>query len=278
MLLSIITVSLNNLHGLKNTVASVFAQRDDNFEYIVIDGGSIDGTRSFIRERHEKFTYWCSEPDRGIYDAMNKGAKIAKGKYLLFLNSGDTLAEPDSVSKLKALLYKADFDILYGAINLVDQDNTLLKFMDYPQQADLTFFSRNSLCHQSTLIKRSTLAEASFYKTEYHLAADWHICLWALKHQKTFKHIDNLIFANYLVGGKSSDSKRLRKEKLQIINQFFPFWASLIEYKNKPLTIWGRIIRKQRLLFSKLDFLERKRQQNAYQQYVNTIQQFLSHQ
>ncbi|MGB8703989.1 MAG: glycosyltransferase, partial [Gillisia sp.] len=91
-LLSIITVNLNNLEGLKRTMQSVFEQTWQEFEYIVIDGGSSDGSKEYIEANSAKIDHWVSEPDKGIYNGMNKGIKVANGEYLLFLNSGDELS------------------------------------------------------------------------------------------------------------------------------------------------------------------------------------------
>ena len=92
MKLSIITVNLNNLEGLKKTYESVVSQTFTDYEWLVIDGGSTDGSREFIEQHQDKFAYWCSEPDKGIYNAMNKGIVRAKGEYLNFMNSGDYFA------------------------------------------------------------------------------------------------------------------------------------------------------------------------------------------
>ena len=95
MKLSIITINFNNKDGLKRTIESVISQKFQEFEWIIIDGGSSDGSKLLIEEvaRNNKklVSYWCSEPDGGIYPAMNKGIDKAKGEYILFLNSGDTL-------------------------------------------------------------------------------------------------------------------------------------------------------------------------------------------
>ena len=88
-LISIITINFNDKIGLQRTFDSVFAQDFNDFEYIVIDGGSNDGSKELIEENTDKISYWISEPDKGIYNAMNKGIKVANGEYLLFLNSGD---------------------------------------------------------------------------------------------------------------------------------------------------------------------------------------------
>lgn len=100
MTLSIITVNLNNLEGLKRTYDSVVSQTFTDYEWLVIDGGSTDGSREFIEQHQDKFAYWCSEPDKGIFNAMNKGIVRAKGEYLNFMNSGDCFACEETVAEV----------------------------------------------------------------------------------------------------------------------------------------------------------------------------------
>ena len=96
-LISIITVNFNDKIGLERTLESVFSQNFRNFEYLVIDGGSNDGSKDLLEKNSEKINYWVSEPDKGIYNAMNKGISFAKGEYLIFLNSGDHLKNENSL-------------------------------------------------------------------------------------------------------------------------------------------------------------------------------------
>ena len=86
MLISIITINYNNVVGLKRTMSSVFEQTYKNIEYIIIDGGSTDGSKAYLQDHNQNIDYWVSEPDKGVYNAMNKGIKIASGEYVLFLN------------------------------------------------------------------------------------------------------------------------------------------------------------------------------------------------
>jgi glycosyltransferase involved in cell wall biosynthesis len=101
--LSIITINYNNRDGLEKTIRSVIDQRFTDFEFIVIDGGSTDGSVDNIRKYENKINYWCSEKDAGIYNAQNKGIKKAKGEYCLFLNSGDFLYNEDVLNKIKKI-------------------------------------------------------------------------------------------------------------------------------------------------------------------------------
>ncbi|MFT4805390.1 MAG: glycosyltransferase involved in cell wall biosynthesis, partial [Psychroserpens sp.] len=100
MKLSIITINFNNAVGLKKTIESVVNQTSNDFEYIVIDGGSNDGSVDVIKEYEAKVSYWVSEVDKGIYHAMNKGILLAKGDYLEFLNSGDILVNETVIQKI----------------------------------------------------------------------------------------------------------------------------------------------------------------------------------
>lgn len=100
MKLSIITVNLNNRDGLKRTIDSVVSQTFTDYEWIVIDGGSNDGSRELIEHYSDHFAYWCSEPDKGIYNAMNKGIAHAKGEWLQFLNSGDVLYSNNTLASV----------------------------------------------------------------------------------------------------------------------------------------------------------------------------------
>ena len=112
--LSIITVNLNNLEGLKKTYESVVCQTFTDYEWLVIDGGSTDGSREFIEQHQNKFAYWCSEPDKGIYNAMNKGIVRAKGEYLNFMNSGDCFVKKETLAGVFGEERKVD--ILYGFV------------------------------------------------------------------------------------------------------------------------------------------------------------------
>ena len=114
MKLSIITVNLNNKDGLQKTINSIIFQTIKNFEWIVIDGGSTDGSKELIEANKNHITYWVSEQDSGIYDAMNKGIKKAKGDYLLFINSGDYLCSNDTVERIISDKNFGKYDIMTG--------------------------------------------------------------------------------------------------------------------------------------------------------------------
>lgn len=147
--ISIITIVLNNKEFLEYTIQSVSTQVFTNYEYIVIDGGSTDGTKELIKNSKGKIDYWVSEPDRGIYDAMNKGAKLAKGEWLIFLNAGDRFANADVLSEIFELKNPETVDFIFGNWYTC----SLLKDPDllYPGTAS---YERGAILHQSVVYKR----------------------------------------------------------------------------------------------------------------------------
>ena len=124
MRLSIITVNYNNCMGLQRTMDSVIAQSFEDYEWLVIDGGSSDGSRELIEQNAEHFTYWVSEPDHGVYHAMNKGIAKAKGDYMCFLNSGDVYADAHVLERV--FDYPLGQDLVFGDW-----------YLQYPDHRDL---------------------------------------------------------------------------------------------------------------------------------------------
>lgn len=180
MHLSIITISLNNAAGLSRTIKSVTNQKDEDFEYIIVDGASSDNSVDIIREAETKRPIsWVSEPDDGIYNAMNKGASMANGDYMLFLNSGDTLTSETVVADIKAS--KMSDDIVIGRINFIDVKGHEHK--DYQrvyERHTLYGFRQSLIPHQATLIRRSTFLLYGPYDERYKIVADWQYCLKAI--------------------------------------------------------------------------------------------------
>lgn len=171
---SIITINFNNVVGLKNTVESVISQSFQGKEYIVIDGGSTDGSAQLIEQYSDRLTYWISEKDAGIYNAMNKGIKAAKGEYLLFLNSGDCFVNEQILEKVQAELTGAE--IIYGNGILITESGELIPH-EMPEALDLVFFSRASLFHPSTFIKRELFDRHGLYNEENRIVSDWEFFL-----------------------------------------------------------------------------------------------------
>lgn len=219
--LTIITINYNNLEGLKRTVESVVNQTWQEFEYIVIDGGSTDGSASYIESQSHNMYYWISEPDKGIYNAMNKGIHVATGDYLLFLNSGDHLND------LKALeenvKYIGEKDIICFNINVIGEHGAFVK--KGPEIMTFSYMYQESLPHQSIFIKKKLFQKIGYYDEDAEVIADWKFFIIALfKYNATYKHIDVVISTFYL-GGISSYGEYSYDRKL-VLDEYFSEYVS----------------------------------------------------
>jgi glycosyltransferase involved in cell wall biosynthesis len=171
---SVITINYNNLNGIKRTVESVINQTFESVDFIIIDGGSTDGSKEYIEKYSEYFDYWLSESDSGVYHAMNKGWKQAKGKYCIFMNSGDIFANPE-------VLYKAylEIDIACGVIYGCHLWGSINGERWNPKK-DFKFreiMTVTPISHQATFIKRSQLEKVGGFKEQYKIIADWGVLI-----------------------------------------------------------------------------------------------------
>ena len=179
-LISIITVAYNAVSTIEETILSVINQTYPNIEYIIIDGGSTDGTIDIINKYEDKITYWISEPDKGIYDAMNKGICMATGDAVGILNSDDFFTTND-VLQLVADTFKLnkEIDAVYGDVHYVNPDN-LQKCVRYYSSK---VFKRNlmklgfMLAHPTFYMKKECFEQYGMYKTDYQIAADFEFLL-----------------------------------------------------------------------------------------------------
>lgn len=215
MKLSIITINYNNKVGLKNTINSILPQTYNNFEYIIIDGGSTDGSVEIIKEFADHITYWVSEPDNGVYHAMNKGIDIAKGEYCIFMNSGDLFYDKNTIESLIPQLDGTD--IILG--NTLESDGTIK-----PYKKDMTFKTlyNGSLSHQSTFIKTSLL-KRYHYDESLKIVADWKFFLQTLILDNcTYKGV-NLFVSIYDVSGITySNMNKFMEERKKVAHSMFP--------------------------------------------------------
>jgi len=218
MKLSIITVNLNNREGLQRTIDSVVSQTFHDFEWIVIDGGSTDGSKELIEQYADHFAYWVSEPDKGIYNAMNKGIRVAKGDYLQFLNSGDCLKDSTTLSDVFSDF--PDGDIIYGdcAVRISD---TELEEIHYKSVFSLKIFLDGSINHQSTFIKRVLLNEEPYDET-LRIVSDRKFFLRKALEGKSFVHINHIIATFDITGISSTQSELLQKENDKVTHEEIP--------------------------------------------------------
>lgn len=223
MKLSIITINYNNCDGLRKTIESVVNQTWQDFEYIVIDGGSTDGSVEVIKESADHIDYWVSEPDKGIYDAMNKGIDKAKGEYCLFMNSGDIIYQPTTLENVHQQLNGAD--IIYGRMLLANG----LWTTPY-QNITLKHFFEGTLPHQAAFIHHALFTQYP-YDTHYRIVSDWKFWVEALICGNcSYKFIDHKIAVFDGSGISSSNWGLQLQERERILTELFPPRV-LVDYK-----------------------------------------------
>jgi len=227
--LSIITIAYNCANDLENTIRSVLDQTFTDIEYIIVDGGSTDGSLDVIKKYEKSLSKWVSETDKGIYDAMNKGLKMATGEYVLFLNAGDILFDKNTLQLIPFLNYPAA-DVFYGETLSVDEKGNELGLRPKKLPHDLNWkHFRNGMvvCHQSILIKRKL---APTYNMDYKLSSDVE---WVLK---CLKNSDQIIFtgtiiSRFLEGGASKQRHgESLKERFSIMKEYFGLGLTLFKH------------------------------------------------
>ncbi len=169
MTVSIITICYNNIQGLQKTRLSIVSQTYKDFEWIVIDGGSDDGTKEFLQEHSDEMSYWCSEKDNGVYNAQNKGISFAKGDYVICMNSGDVFHDSKVLSNIFAKKQVAD--VLYGNWHRIYQDGRVEK-KNPPEFISPYFFYYDNICHQAMFVRTKLLQDSPFDES-YAVIADW---------------------------------------------------------------------------------------------------------
>ncbi|TDD75960.1 glycosyltransferase family 2 protein [Flavobacterium caseinilyticum] len=218
--ISIITINYNNLEGLKRTVESVVNQTWQEFEYIVIDGGSTDGSAEYIESQASNIDYWVSEPDKGIYNGMNKGIAKATGEYLLFLNSGDHFFSDKVLEQNHKHI--ANYDLIYFDLQFIEELKS--KVVCYPNKLCFSDLLLGSLPHPSTIIKASLFSAIGLYAEQYTIVSDWKFFILALfKYNCTYLKVNQTLSVFYL-DGISSDSTQqeiLFNEREEVLNSEF---------------------------------------------------------
>lgn len=211
MKLSIITINYNNVSGLERTIRSVVSQTCRDFEYIVVDGGSTDGSREVIDRNKDKITHWVSEPDKGIYNAMNKGVGMAHGEYVAFLNSGDTYYN-DKV--IEMTLPQLHADICVG--DLTSQSGGV---MPAPEEDEVTmsYLMRGSLSHPSSFTRKDLLLKHPFLE-DTRILGDWEFFMYALiKMNASYQRL-NCIVTVFDTTGISSTQPRPERD-MQLLQE-----------------------------------------------------------
>ena len=217
MKLSIITVNLNNRNGLQRTIDSVVAQTFRDFEWIVIDGGSTDGSKELIEQNAKYFSYWVSEPDKGIYNAMNKGIRVAKGDYLQFLNSGDWLCDETALER--CFSHGFDADIAYGNIRFCYDDKK--EECHYPEQLSFRYLYKFSLGHNASFIRREIIQE-DLYDEGLKIVSDWKFFLLQALKNRRFEYLGEMVSCFDTHGISSINEDLVNREREKVIRQLVP--------------------------------------------------------
>ena len=254
---SVITVVFNGEKTLQKTIDSVKSQSYKNIEYIIVDGGSTDGTLEILENNTETISLWISEKDAGIYDAMNKGISIAKGELIGIINADD-FYHSWTVEEVVKRYLETNGEILHGNADYLLNDEVLFTFQP-ALNLTIRSFTEMPLIHASTFITRRIYEETGLYDTSYKIAADWDLVLRAFLKKKKFVYIPKTL-ASFSVGGIStvqaekgtkeifSTLKRLKLIKRPLLDFFY--FTELLKRSIKKYDNDNNVLVKK--LFSKL--------------------------
>lgn len=229
-------MTYNCIETLENTIKSTLSQTYNNIEYIIIDGGSIDGTIDVIKKYDDYISFWISEPDRGIYDAMNKGIVNASGDYILFLNSGDLFYSVDVLTKIFS--QHQNSDVIYGDTSVIDKllNKKTIKASDLKSD-----WKSIPYCHQSVFIKSQVLKN-NLFNISYKIASDYNQYYELKNSNCSFLKIDEIISIYDLNGFSIQNYSKLLNEyksisvknQQKVINKFFVLnYYNFRIFKNK---------------------------------------------
>lgn len=242
--ISIITVVYNSERFIRRTIESIVGQDYPAIEYIIIDGKSKDSTMEIVNEYRDRIAVVVSEPDKGLYDAMNKGLRLATGDYVLYINSGDALASPTLLTDIFNNT-PADSDVIYGDTHITDEEGNIIHSRRHrpPEKLSWKDFRRGMLvCHQSFIARRTLCSE---YDTNYRYAADYDWCLKVLLKSKVITNYGKEI-SLFMDGGQT---KRTivpgLKERYRIMCKHYgkvtaTLWNFLLGIKFGWWMIWHR--------------------------------------
>ena len=216
MKLSIITVNYNDAPGLMRTFQSIKCQSCQDFEYIVVDGGSSDDSLSVIQVADCKISKWVSEPDEGIYNAMNKGVRMCTGDYCIFMNAGDTFHDGEVIRQVYDLLGK--YDLYVGATTVVEAGKSEMFQAPFPMSVE--HLLRTSIFHQSTFIRTSLLRKCP-YREDLKVVSDWAFFFMQWLEGATYMPLPFCVSDYYLGGFSYQHRDIIDQERKQVIDEFF---------------------------------------------------------
>lgn len=218
---TIISINFNNAAALEKTIQSVLGQTFRNFEYLVIDGGSKDSSPEILQKYSDRLAYWVSEPDKGVYDAQNKGRARARGEYCLFLNSGDEFYGPTVLQEVVEAGMEAD--IIYGSLAL-DTGSGQLQIRHMPETLSLAHMVRDTLWHPVSFIRTRLFDQFGPYRLDLKIVSDYE---WFLKvlmiHQVSSRRIP-VVISVFSLDGMSSlpeNAPRIKAEREKVQLELF---------------------------------------------------------
>jgi len=241
--ISIITINYNDAVGLEDTIKSVLNQSYSQIEFIVIDGNSNDGSKKIIEKYKNNLYYSVSEEDSGIYNAMNKGIKVATGEYLLFLNSGDVLVDD------KNILYNCSQKLTCDIVAFdcfIKKDTKIVGRRTHITQPTLFYVYKNGFKHQSTFVRRSLFNSIGMYNENYKIASDYEFWIRCLLNPHTTSKGYKLPIAIFKLGGISQNSD-WASEHQQIENQ----WLNNVIFPYKKSRFLNIMIKLKKALIGK---------------------------
>lgn len=243
MKISIITITYNAARWLERTMLSVLAQTSQDYEYIIVDGASTDGTVDIIKRLEPQFKgrlSWHSEPDKGLYDAMNKGIERAVGEYVWFVNAGDEIYSPSTLAHMIAAATD-ETHIIYGKACIVNAEG--VKVSEHhkvtpPNLQRKHFLNGLVVCHQAIVVSRTI---AGKYNTDYRICADYDWCVRAVSASKQNVYLDEYVCKFLTEGVSKKQRKRAWKERFRIMCTHFgiarTLWAHVLIVLKYPFSI-----------------------------------------
>lgn len=227
---SIITVCYNAEATLEDTIQSVISQTYHHVEYIIVDGASKDRTMDIVNRYRDRIAVVVSEPDKGLYDAMNKGIRLATGDYLCFLNAGDSFHEDDTLQQMVHSIHTLQLpDVLYGETELVDHEGHFLRMrrLQAPEHLTWKSFRQGMLvCHQAFFPRRNLVMP---YDLRYRFSADFDWCIKIMKKSKVL-HNTHLTLIDYLAEGMTTRNHQASlRERFRIMARHYG-WASTVAH------------------------------------------------
>lgn len=231
-LISVITVAYNASSTIGRTIDSVDRQTYTGYEHLVVDGASTDGTQEIVDSSRSLRRRWISEPDKGIYDAMNKGLVNARGKYVLFLNAGDKFHSEGVLQAVAEAIEQNDFPgVVYGQTDIVDNEGRFLRrrHLTAPEKLTLQSFADGMVvCHQAFVVLKRIV---DFYDLRYRFSADYEWCIRCLQHSRKNVGLTDMVFVDYLEEGiTTANHKASLRERFNIMCHYYGTFPTMLRH------------------------------------------------